>query len=80
LPVAVDLGPFAVGPARRESHQPIVVIVFVELAINPTMAQAGVDGFLARNAGDLRVLLRQLQPKTLRPVGLRRKPRFKVFR
>src|SRR5260221_13329809 len=59
---AVFLRPFAFLLARGEAHQPVLIIEFVELTVDPAMAQGGLHRRRLADAGDARTLLGQLQP------------------
>ena len=73
-PLAIDLRPFAVWAARRESNQPVVGIEPAKLAVDPSVTKGGVDRFLPRDARDARRRLGQLEPYAFRGARLGLKP------
>ena len=70
----VHLRPFAARLARRETDEPVRVVIPVELAVDPAMTQRRVDRFALGQARLTRRLLRELQPRAWGVGGLLGEP------
>jgi hypothetical protein len=63
---AVDLRPLAPGPARREPLQVVVLVELAHLAVDPAVAEGGLDGLIVGDGLQTRALLGEFEPQPVR--------------